>query len=171
MKTLETIRRFDYALGRERTIFGYYKKGVIVQGYNSFGPVAVYCRNMKEAQELIKEEEYEDAYARLIAKPGRMFVELNIDIIYKKMVLRREQKTLKPEPECKGIFYSWDGTPLHYFTGSYADFCDFEKNHKMGPGDRFVYWYLGDKYVTTCDYQGYKTHYTSTLMGLEELPF
>ena len=149
MKPLQTIRKYDYVLGYERTIFGYYKKGIIVQGYNSFGPVAIYCKDMKEAEALIQEEEYEDSYARLIAKPGKMFIELNTEEIYQKIALRRKRRFVKPEPECKGILYSWDGTPLELFYGSFTDFSNFKD---LGPGDKLVWWMGEDKYTRTCEY-------------------
>lgn len=171
MKPLQTIRKYDYALGYERTIFGYYKKGIIVQGYNSFGPVAVYCKDMKEAEALIQEEEYEDSYARLVAKPGKMFIELDSKEIYQKIVLRRERRFAKPEPECRGILYSWDGTPLCYLTGSFHEFIEFERKYIFGPGDKLVYWFCGDKYTTTCDYEGMKTCCSSNAKDGEDLPF
>ena len=148
MKALERRTKRNY-YGNTITVFGYWKHGVVVQGWNSFGPVAIFCKDMEEAEELIREEEYEDSCARLIAKPGKMFVELDTEEIYNKITKRREQRWSKPKPECKGILYSWDGTPLELFYGSFTDFSNFKD---LGPGDKLVWWMGEDKYSRTCEY-------------------
>ena len=148
MKPLEKRTKRNY-YGNTITVFGYWKHGVVVQGWNSFGPVAIFCKNMKEAEELIREEEYEDSCSRLIAKPGKMFVELDTEEIYSKITKRRKQRWSKPKPECKGILYSWDGTPLELFYGNFTDFSNFKD---LGPGDKLVWWMGEDKYTRTCEY-------------------
>lgn len=148
MKPLEKRTKRNY-YGNMVTVFGYWKHGIIVQGWDSFGPVVEFCKNMKEAEALIREEEYEDSCARLIAKPGKTFVELDTEEIYNKKTNRRKQRWSKPKPECKGILYSWDGTPLELFHGSFTEFSNFKD---LGPGDKLVWWMGEDKYTRTCEY-------------------
>jgi hypothetical protein len=147
MKPLEKRTKTNY-YGHIVTVFGYWKHGIIVQGWDSFGPVAQFCKNMKEAKELIKEEEYEDSYARLIAKPGKMFVELDTEEIYNKMIKRRELHKSQPKPECKGILYGWDGSALDWSYGSFEEFDKFEIVY----GQRLVWFNGKDMYERYLEY-------------------
>lgn len=125
MKQLAMIETKNY-FGNTVYKYGYWKHGIIVQGYDSFGPVAELCKDIKEANNMITEWTYEDSYARLIAKPGKMFIELDKESIFNKRAERQALHATKDEPECKGILYAWDGSIIDWDKGSFEEFDKLE---------------------------------------------
>ena len=158
MKQLAIVETKNY-FGNTVYKYGYWKQGTIVQGWDSFGPVAELCKDMKEAKNLIAEWTYEDSYARLSAKPGKMFIEIDKESMFNKRAERKKLRSTKNEPECKGIYYSWDGTPLYKFEGTFEQFNIF---HDIAPGERLVYFYQGSMYerLAEWDYKEQRMIYT-----------
>ena len=150
MKKLSYIEERNY-WGNMHLVFGYWKKGIAVQGWDSFGPVGELVKTEKEAQELIKEWTYEDPCARLHYAPAREFIKVDMNEITRKRDARAAAIQPTPKPECKGLLYGWDDTILEYFTGKHDEFCEFART-KLIPGQTLVWWWLGEKYTYNCEY-------------------
>ena len=151
MKKLSFIEEMNW-YGRMHLVFGYWKKGIAVQGWDSFGPVGELVKTEKEAQELIKEWTYEDPCARLHYAPARKFIKVDMEEVGRKRDLRIAASQLTPKPSCKGLLYGWDGTILEYFTGENNEFHEFART-KLIPGQKLVWWWNGDKYTHQCEYK------------------
>ena len=150
MKKLNYIEERDY-WGNMHLVFGYWKKGIAVQGWDSFGPVGTLVKTVKQAEELIKEWTYEDPCARLHYAPAREFIKVDMDEITSKREARAAASKLTPKPSCKGLLYGWDGTLLEYFTGENNEFHEFART-KLVPGQKLVWWWHGDKETHQCEY-------------------
>lgn len=160
MKKLTIIETKNY-FGNTVYKYGYWKQGTIVQGWDSFGPVAEICKNMKEAEKLIAEWTYEDSCARLTAKPGKMFIEVDKESMFNKRVERQKMRSTN-KSECKGVYYSWDRTPIYKFEGTFEQFDAF---YDIAPGERLVYFYQGDMYerLAEWDYKEQRMVYTDLI--------
>jgi hypothetical protein len=160
MKKLAIIETKNY-FGNTVYKYGYWKQGIIVQGWDSFGPVAEMCKNVEEAKNFIAEWTYEDSYAKLIAKPGKMFIEIDKESMFNKRSERQKLRLIN-KPECKGVYYSWDGTPIYKFEGTFEQFDTF---YDIAPGERLVYFYQGDMYerLAEWDYKEQRMVYTDLI--------
>lgn len=113
------------ALERKGNDFGYYKKGFALVGWDSFGPVQMFCDSLEEAKQLQDEEEYEDSYARVHITPARKFIALDKAEIASKIRVRASYRFTNWEDiwmkrlnisqyDCiellaVGLFYGWTG--------------------------------------------------------------
>ena len=177
MKKLEYVEKKNYLTGGIRWIPGYWKKGWIVQGYDSFGPVGILCHTEKQAKNLIDEINYEDSYARVFYKRGRMFIELDSETIYKKRMAREEIRNFKPQKEYRCLWYGWDGTIIE--TIKATNTSEFNNLIRyMVAGDKLAYKdEHNDLHVITCEYKNpskiYKGDisliYKSTTNGLPDI--